>query len=217
MRSHSWDAETLTTVTTPSATTETEIIQEAAGESADIEQSGSSDSTSVWLIDRGEDYFNDFDDYNPNGFRLDAAASIRDVDGEIALVLEGTGSAVATIHPLLIDSYELTYDLYSDDEFSSWNQHELLISMPRDSLDYRFNFREEMDFDYEMEGNYNSNARSAPHSLRPGWNNIRIVVNKEASTVSLFANNTLIISIDDLPVEDTFDDTVLVQICCKLC
>ena len=67
-----------------------------------------------------------------------------------------------------------------------------------------YRFTDQVHVHHRNEGVIDDNSLlSEPHSLRPGWNNIRLVVDAEASTITLYTNNDLIMTIDDALVEKT--------------
>jgi hypothetical protein len=77
--------------------------------------------------------------------------------------------------------------------------------MPNDALRYEFIFEETMAFNRTMESNHSSIVNSISHTLRPGWNKIRVIVDRERQLFSIFTNDSYILSIDDMPIEETFN------------
>ncbi len=171
--------------------------------SAEIEEDAPSERSVQTINEQEVVYFNDFNDYDVKKHHFENAY-VGEIGDEVALILEGRGYASASINELYEDNYELSYDFYSDAELSSWNRHELDFLMPNDALRYEFIFEEVLAFDQTMENSASRIVSSIPHTLRLGWNKIRVIVDQERQLFSLYTNDSHVLSINDIPIEETF-------------
>jgi hypothetical protein len=160
-------------------------------------------------------YFNDFNDYDPQGFHFGSEnVYIGDIGAATAVILEGEWEAdgnggyynQAFLDGLDLGNYELDYDLYLDAGVLD-NGVAANLLMPDDSLRYKFLFGNPdagtVNVQYWLDGVLHNQYQVVQHNLHPGWNDVRVVVDVGSQLIELHTNGAHITSITELPVQNT--------------